>query len=89
MSSFAGIDIPKNSREPGGLAAKLQRPSIDAWSNVDLASEQNCNPNGPALLDGYAQPSHTGATQASTSVLWRPYCQTVLRYFVLNLAFFV
>ncbi|CAL8471935.1 g11477 [Coccomyxa elongata] len=57
------IDIPKENREPGSLATKLQRPSIDAWSNVDLTSEQNCNQNGPALKENYANPHHTGPQQ--------------------------
>lgn len=81
VCTCAGIDISKENREPGSLAAKLQRPSIDAWSNVDLASEQNCDQHGPVLLEGYAKPTHTGAQQASISLLWRSSCKTVLRVF--------
>ncbi|BDA47625.1 hypothetical protein COCOBI_10-4740 [Coccomyxa sp. Obi] len=62
------IDIPKENREPGSLAAKLQRPSIDAWSNVDLTSEHNCNQYGAALTENYAKPSHTGAQQGDKKV---------------------
>ncbi len=41
----AGIDLSKENREPGNIAAKLQRQSVDDWSVVDLTSEQDCNIN--------------------------------------------
>ncbi len=79
MCTSAGIDIPKENREPGSLAAKLQRRSIDAWSNVDLTSEQNCNQNGPVLKENYAKPHPTGAQQASIYILWQTYSHTVMK----------
>ncbi|EIE23746.1 hypothetical protein COCSUDRAFT_63271 [Coccomyxa subellipsoidea C-169] len=39
------IDLSKENREPGNIAAKLQRQSVDDWSVVDLTSEQDCNYN--------------------------------------------
>lgn len=41
----AGIDMSKENQDPGNAVSKLQRQSVDNWSNVDLSSEHDCNLN--------------------------------------------